>query len=162
MCRRPARHLERGIGDWLGCQTSFVDADMVNSIDRFTLEKYEGPYEEWPLGSRLFLDGESTGISLPGYVLLHQFETPYGYVLVTDWDCPFEEATQFALVSKQLRLLSCRWLGRPYQSFLLSRLKWINDRTFIAVIYPENCWRLVIRSWGIPYLRPRLKMQWLG
>jgi hypothetical protein len=134
----------------------------MNPITRFALEEHKGPYEQWPLRSQLFLDGKPTDISLPGYALLHQFETPYGYILVTDYDCWFEEITNFALVSKDLRLLSCRWLGWMYETFFLDRIEWIDERTFIAVIYRERRYRFTIRSWGIPYLRPRLKMQWLG
>src|SRR5262245_24596838 len=105
----------------------------MNSINRFSLEKHEGPYEKWPLRSRLFSNGERTGISLPGYSLLQQFETPYGFVLVSDFDCPFEKTTAFSFISPQMRLLSCRWLGWMYTS----------------------C-RFTIRSWGIWYIRPRL------
>src|SRR5205823_12073097 len=46
---------------------------LMNSIRRFALEQHEGSYENWPLRSRLFFDGEPTRIYLPGYVLLHQF-----------------------------------------------------------------------------------------
>ena len=110
----------------------------MNSISRFALEQHEGPYEKWPLRSRLFLDGKSTGLSLPGYDLLHQFETADGYVLVTDYDCPFEEITNFILVTKRLRLQSCRWLGWMYESFYLQRIEWVDERTFIAVIYATD------------------------
>jgi hypothetical protein len=103
----------------------------MNAISRFTLEQHDGPYETWPLRSRLFFDGEPTGISLPGYALLHQFETSAGYVLVTDYACPFEEITNFILVSKQLRLRSCQSLGCMYASFLLERIEWIDDRTLL-------------------------------
>lgn len=131
-------------------------------IDRFTLEQHPGPYESWPPRSRLLLDGAPTGISLPGYVLLHQFETPLGYILVTDHDCPFEEFTHFILVSKRLRVLSRRSLGCMYYSYLLQDLEWINDRTFVAVIYEDHRYRFTIRCWSIPFLRPRLKMEYLG
>lgn len=140
------------------------DGRSVKPINRFTLEKHDGPYEKWPLRSRLFLDGTPTDLSLPGYMLLHQFETSHGYILVTDYDCPFEEITNFAFISKQsLRLISCRWLGWMYETFILERIEWIDERTFIAVIGgSDHCWRLSIRSWGIPYIRPRLKLQWLA
>jgi hypothetical protein len=134
----------------------------VNVIDQFTLEQPAGPCEKWPLRSRLLCDGEPTGISLPGYVLLHQYETPYGYIFVTDYDDPFEEITNFVLVSKRLRVLSCRWLGAMYDTYLLQGIEWVDDRTFIATIYRDCRWCFTIRSWGIPYIRPRLKMQWLG
>jgi hypothetical protein len=132
---------------------------MMKTIDRFTLEKHDGPYESWPLRSRLSLDGKPTGISLPGYTLLHQFETSNGYILVTDYDCPYEEITNFVLISRQLRLQSCRWLGWMYETFLLERIEWIDDRTLTAYFCGNLCCRLTVRSWGIPYLRPRLKLQ---
>lgn len=131
----------------------------MKPISRFTLEEREGPYEKWPLRSRLFLDRQPTGITLPGYQLLYQFETPDGYILVTDYDGPYEEITNFALVSKQLRLLSCRWLGWTYETFLLERIDWETERRFTAVIYGGGRWRFTIRSWGIPYIRPRLRLQ---
>ena len=131
----------------------------MKPITRFELEKHDGPYETWPLRSRLSLDGKPTDISLPGYTLLHQFETSNGYILVTDYDCPYEEITSFALISKQLRLQSCRWLGWMYETFLLERIEWIDDRTFTAFFCGNLCCRLTVRSWGIPYVRPRLKLQ---
>ena len=131
----------------------------MKPINRFTLEKHDGPYETWPLRSRLSLDGKSTDISLPGYALLHQFETSNGYILVTDYDCPYEEITNFALISKQLHVQSCRWLGWMYETFLLDRIEWIDDRTFTAFFCGNLCCRLTVRSWGIPYIRPRLKLQ---
>ena len=131
-------------------------------INRFHLQQHEGPYEKWPVRSRLFADGEPTGILLPGYSLLYQFETPYGFVLVTDYDCPYEETTSFSFISSQMRLLSCRRLGWMYTSFLLNRIEWLDDRNFMAVFSGEDRCRFTIRSWGIWYIRPRLKMKWLG
>jgi hypothetical protein len=131
----------------------------MKPINRFTLEKHDGPYDKWPLRSRLSLDGKPTGISLPGYTLLHQFETSNAYILVTDYDCPYEEITNFALISKQLRLRSCRWVGWMYETFLLDRIEWIDNRTFTAFFCGNFCCRLTVRPWGIPYIRPRLKLQ---
>ena len=116
----------------------------MKPITRFALEKHDGPYETWPLRSRLSLDGRPTDISLPGYTLLHQFEASNGYILVTDYDCPFEEITNFALISKQLRLQSCRWLGWMYETFLLERIEWIDDRTFTAFFCGNLCCRLTV------------------
>jgi hypothetical protein len=49
-----------------------------------------------------------------------------------------------------------------YETFLLERIEWQNERTFVAVIHGGGRWRFTIRSWGIPYIRPRLRLQWLG
>jgi hypothetical protein len=131
----------------------------MKSISRFTLEKHGGPYETWPLRSRVLLDGKPTEVFLPGYTLLYQFETPDGYILVTDYDCPFEEITNFALVSKRLRLQSCRWIGWMYETFLLERIEWVDEKTFTAFFCGNLLCRFTVRSWGIPYIRPRLKLQ---
>jgi hypothetical protein len=90
----------------------------MNSISRFSLESHGGPYETWPLKSRLLLDGKLTGTSLAGYSLLHQFEIADGYFLVHDCDCPFEEMTHFTLLDRELRVLSSRGMGAPYASWL--------------------------------------------
>lgn len=84
----------------------------MHPISRFSLEQHAGPYDTWPTRSRLLLDGEPTRILLPSYALLSQFEIPDAYILVTDYDCPFEEITSFCLVSKELRLprLSMKFL----------------------------------------------------
>jgi hypothetical protein len=86
----------------------------MNIINRFSLERHHGAYEEWPLRTRLYFDGKPTKVRVPGYSILHQFQIPLGYLLVTDCDCPFEETTSFILVSPTLRLLSFRMLFVPY------------------------------------------------
>lgn len=131
----------------------------MTPIDRFTLETHEGPYETWPVKSRLYLDGHPTPIKLPGYQLRCQYDTADGYILITDYDCPFEESTHFALVSKKLRLKSCRTVGWMYETFMLERVEWQDERRFIAFIHGGQPWRFTIRSWGIPYIRPWLRRQ---
>ena len=46
-----------------------------------------------------------------------------------------------------------------YETFLLERIEWIDDRSFTAFFCGNLCCRLTVRSWGIPYIRPRLKLQ---
>ena len=72
----------------------------------FSLERHAGPYETWPLRTRLWVDGTPSPLRIPGYALLHQFATPNGHLLVTDCECPFEEATSFVLLDKKSQLLS--------------------------------------------------------
>jgi hypothetical protein len=131
----------------------------MHRTERFALETHEGPYESWGTSSRLVVDGRLTELRLPGFQLLQQFEIPDGFIVITDYDCPFEEITNFVLLSKRLRKLSCRWLGAPYYSSALDRLEWIDERGFTAFMCDGSIWRLSVRSWGIPYLRPRLRMQ---
>ena len=134
----------------------------MTPTDRFSLARHEGPYESWPLRTPLLADGATTGIEIPGYVLLHQFETSAGYVLVADFDCPYEEATTFALVSRDLRLLGCRTLSRALASFLLEGIEWIDDRRFIARFHGGFRYEVTIRHRAIPILRPRLGVRRKG
>jgi hypothetical protein len=129
---------------------------MPRAINRFALEKHDGPYEKWPLKSRLIVDGALTKTRVSGYSLLHQFELPDGYLLVTDYDCPFEEATDFILLSRDLRVLTRRSIGGAYCSFLLDKLEWIDEYSLIATFHENDHWRISIGSRSIPYLRPRI------
>lgn len=131
----------------------------MEAIARFSLEKHNGAYETWPLRTRVIADGTPTNIRIPGYSLLHQYTTRFGHVLITDDDCPFEEATHIALLGDNLRLLSCRSLSAPYASFNLDHVEWIDESSFRAVFHEGDCWLVKIRPWGIPFFRPRLAIR---
>ena len=134
----------------------------MTPIARFTLERHDGPYESWPLRTRVFKNGAATATKIPGFQLLHQFETAQGYLLITDDDCPFEEATHFVLLAHTLRVLSSSTLAVPYASFLLKSVEPAADDRLIAVFNADERWQLTIRTWSIPYLRPRLKLERCG
>lgn len=117
-------------------------------LNRFALEIHDGPYEKWPPKSRLIVDGTLTEIHVPGYSLLHQFEIIDGYLLVTDYDCPFEEATDFIFLDRQLKILAHRSIGGSYCSFLLEKIEWLDDNNLIAVFYQDDRWKVSIRHRG--------------
>ncbi|MCQ4384164.1 hypothetical protein NO136_20065, partial [Clostridioides difficile] len=60
----------------------------MKPIERFLLETHGGPYETWPSRTHVLVNGVRSGLTVSGYVLLRQFETPSAYLLVTDYDCP--------------------------------------------------------------------------
>lgn len=126
---------------------------------RFDLQTHAGPYQRWPGRSRLIVDGQPHRTAVPGYVLLRQFALPEGYLLITDFDCPFEEATSFVLLDEHLRVVSHRTLSGMYTSYLLKRVQWRNDRELVAFFVDRGAWRVSIRAWSLPYLRPRLALQ---
>ena len=86
----------------------------MQPIERFSLERHSGPYETWPYRTRLLDGGAPTGLALPAYVLLHQFEVPGGFLLVLDDDCPHEEITSFCLLSADLRVAKCAFRSRRW------------------------------------------------
>ena len=130
----------------------------MTALNEFSLEKHSGPYESWPLKSRLLRHGEPTALLLPGYSLLHQFRIGHGFLFVTDYDCPMEEVTEFTLCDSELRSISRRFVGWAYCSFTLERVEWLDAEHLLAVFDHDDRWLVSIRSWGIPYLMPRLKL----
>lgn len=128
------------------------------AVDRFDLQSHTGPYQSWPGRSRLIVDRQLIGTAIPGYVLLRQYALPDGYLLITDFDCPFEESICFALLNLKLQLVSHRTLGGMYTSYLLKRVQWQNERELVASFIDRSDWRLSIRPWSVPYLWPKLSL----
>jgi hypothetical protein len=126
----------------------------------FSLARHTGPYEAWPLKTPLLIHGAHTGISVPGYVLLAQFSTLEYHLLVTDYDCPFEERTEFILLDKdKTRVLDCRDIGGAYASFLFDGLDWTDPLHFSARISGlEGAFHFTLRSFGFSHVFHRLKM----
>jgi hypothetical protein len=78
----------------------------MRAISRFSLEEHPGDYDTWPVRTRLLADGTPTSLKLSGYDLRWQFELDGGFLLITDYDCPYEEAYEIYLLSAQLRMRS--------------------------------------------------------
>ena len=133
----------------------------MKPIERFTLETHDGPYEAWPSRTHVLVNGQRCGLTVSGYVLLRQFETPDAYLLVTDYDCLFEEAVTFTLMSKDpLKELARRTVGAMYASFHLDDLTWADDRHFSATFADiEGRWDFTIRDRSVPFVLPRLGMR---
>ncbi|WP_322074470.1 hypothetical protein [Burkholderia cepacia] len=132
----------------------------MKPIERFALETHDGPYETWPSRTAVLVNGERSGLTVSGYVLLRQFETPAAYLLVTDYDCLFEEAVTFTLVSKDpLKEIARRTVGAMYASCHLDDLAWADDRHFSATFVDiDGRWDFTIRDRSVPFVLPRLGM----
>ena len=125
----------------------------------FSLERHDGPYEKWPSRSHLIVNGHQSSVRIPGYSILKQFAVPDGYLLVTDFDCPYEETTCFSLLDEKSRLLSYRMLCVPYGSFNLDAFEWVDSQRALVTFWKDDQWMLTIRPWGIPFLRPRVHLR---
>jgi hypothetical protein len=117
----------------------------TSPITRFALEQHQGPYETWPSTSLLYVDGVASGLKLPGYQLRYQFEVADGFLLVTDFDCPYEETTCFILLSRQMKVLARRRIGAMYNSFLVDKIEWTHDDEMIATFCTDVPWRIQIK-----------------
>jgi hypothetical protein len=103
------------------------------------LEEHEGPYDSWGGKSRLLLDGVPTGLHVSGYCLRHQILVPEGYLLVTDFDCPWEETTCFTLISHELKYVtSDSFSGPMYGSRALTDLVLMKSGTIRFVLEVEG------------------------
>ena len=124
----------------------------MNRAGSFSLENHPGPYEKWPGSSRLLLGGKSIGLDLPGYALRFQTQLTFGHLFVSDYDCPYEELTSFLLVSSDFRIVSRRFL----LGVLFRSMERTDDRQWVIEFHESPRYKLTLRSWGIPYLYPRL------
>lgn len=134
---------------------------------RFALETHAGPYERWPQTSRLIVDGVRMDARVPGYVIDAQYRTPLGTLLVTSFDCVFEESSCFLLLDGTHRVLARRDLGTPYSSWLLDA-HWPTGPTTLVLHYQVDAFfSLAImptrRLWPrCPRLRLRRGSHWRG
>ena len=92
----------------------------MQSIHCFSLARHSGPYEEWPELTALLRDGVPTGAEIPGYVIEAQYRCEHGLLLITSYDCMFEESNDFLLLDDDHRILARKSLMVPYGSFLLN------------------------------------------
>ncbi|MBK5413163.1 hypothetical protein [Pseudomonas sp. TH31] len=131
----------------------------MKAIERFALVQHHGPDENWPEKNPVIIDGRASSLAISGFNLLRQYETAAGYLLVTDFDCPYEEAVCFVLVSQDLEtVLSERTICQMYSSFWLDEVVWLDEANFYATLdgLAEYRFYFTIRRFGIPWIYPRL------
>lgn len=106
----------------------------MTPIDRYRIEKHEGDYTTWPGKSRLWADDQLLPEPVSGYVIEGQYDTPLGSLLITSYDCMYEEANSFLLIEPSGRVRAQADLGVPYGSFLL-HAHWPVDESTLALHY---------------------------
>lgn len=109
----------------------------MEPIDCFRLATHSGPYTSWPERTRLLRDGVETTTQVPGYEIEAQYRTGGGFLLVTSFDCPFEESNAFLLLDDRLNVIGKRELLAPYGSFLL-HAHWPIDASTLALHYYDD------------------------
>jgi hypothetical protein len=122
------------------------DAAM-QPTDAFRLAVHCGDYATWPLSTALLhADGRPTGVDVPGYILRHQYRLDIGWLLVTDWDCPYEERTDVLLLDERLRITARRAFGAPYASWLLDRAEVVDARRLRLVFVGDETVLVTVRA----------------
>jgi hypothetical protein len=134
-------------------------------VNNFSFAERENDQYRLESRSRLFVDGTPTDTWIPGLSIIRQFEIPIGYLLVTDYDCPFEEITNFILLTREHQIASRKSIGPSALSFapniscLLEHIEW-KDSAHFTVNFEgqQDEWHFTIRDRGIPVIYPMLKM----
>jgi hypothetical protein len=132
----------------------------MTPTQRYSLEQHAGPYASWPLTSALRVEGRDTGQRVPGFVIDAQYDTPLGVLLITSWDCPFEESSDFLLLDGTHQIIAQHKLMAPYVSYLLDA-HWPIDDTTLALHYQNHlfCTLSVVPPAGVWRRRPRLRLR---
>ena len=153
-CSRFRRHARKSTPGAFG--------EAVKQTDIFSLQPCDSG------SSLLMAGGRCTNLRIPGLDLLRQYATGNIYLLVTDYDCPFEEAVNFITINKECSKILCRkCLGgmgiTPVPpSYCLSNLVWKDDFHFYAIINEKYRYDFTIRRRYFPYLLPQLKIRCRG
>lgn len=98
----------------------------MKNISLFSFKKQTSSYETWKLKSELWKDGKRSGKYVPGFVIEAQYSYKDYYLIVTSWDCPYEESQEFLLLSKDLDVLSKKHVGQIYSTV------WIENHEIVA------------------------------
>ena len=131
----------------------------MKKISTFSLKKQTSPYEAWQLKSELLINGERTDKFVPGFVIEAQYSFKDFYLIVTSWDCAYEESQEFLLLSKDLEVLSKKHIGELYSTV------WIEYHEIVAknqVLFHCNGDMDVLitaKTGRLPSFPPVLKMQ---
>ncbi len=131
----------------------------MTPIDRFRLAVHPGEYATWPERTPLLSIDGATDLAILGYSLRHQFEVDGEFLLITDFDCPFEESTCMTLIDRDLRIRAERSLAVPYGSFQLEKVEVIDSRSLELWFYGSGSWRLSVRERSRWSLRSALNLR---
>ena len=79
-------------------------------------------------------------------------------MLITDWDCPFEETTEVFLLSAELALIARHSFSVPYESFNLEDLQIIDDTNLQLTFYDNDCRQVTVTAKKMGLLGSRINV----
>jgi hypothetical protein len=115
----------------------------VRRIDKFALEPRDPGRDRDATTTMLLVGGRPTGIALEGLQLVDQFDTGNGYLLVTDYNDPWEELTVVTLLDAGLNQVAKKQLGKffyvfPSRTFAAKRIDVDGDALVMQGSSPEE------------------------
>ncbi|MGL5667252.1 MAG: hypothetical protein ACRDD9_14075 [Shewanella sp.] len=97
----------------------------------------------------LYFNQQATGANIAGRQLEAQYRCTLpngtqGYLLLTSYNCPFEESTECSLFDASFKLVASRSLSQSYHSFLLYAHWPVADNGLRLHYYDQLVWDLHI------------------
>lgn len=137
---------------------------VLQPIHDYRLAEPPGDGAPRPLRTPLqYSDGRDTGSAVPGFVLLHQFRVGVETLLITDWDCPYEEATEVMLLDAAHRLVARRSFGAMYSSWALREVEVVDATRLRLDFHGGPRVRIAVRDaapwWSPAAWRSRLAVE---
>lgn len=116
----------------------------MKHIDKFSLQEHEGEYENRPLESLLYYCGESLGIKVLGYVIEKQFELDDYFLLLINWDCPFEEGCEIVVLNKLHKIVGSYSFTPFYNSYNLYSITELSKHHYKLTFYGSVNFEVII------------------
>lgn len=113
----------------------------MKPINGFSLQ--ESPHLVAQGKSELVLNGKHTGFTVDGIALKGQFEVRSGYLLITDYDDPWDSIGVVTLLDKKLKVISKRKLGQDgiyfaKHSFVPHHIEVAGDDLIVSGLDPSE------------------------
>ena len=89
----------------------------MRRIDKFAFEHRGLGRDLDATSTSLLVDGKPAGFAVEGLQLVDQFDTGRGYLLVTDYNDPWEEQTVLTLLDAELKQVDKKRLGKFFYVF---------------------------------------------
>ncbi len=107
----------------------------MEKVDIFALKPFDGRTENMLVCSQLDANGQNTDQIIPGVQIEGQYKCDAGYLLITNYDCPYQETDEFVLLNQHFEMIDRNWLG--FFSPLIFR-HWPISDTAIRIHYYDD------------------------
>lgn len=139
----------------------------MRRIDKFAFEHRTPGRDLDATSTALLVDGQPAGMAIEGLQLVDQFDTGRGYLLVTDYNDPWEEQTVVTLLDAEFKQVAKKRLGKfcyvfPSRTFSVKTIDIDGEALLLQGSSPEEgSYRLGVAD--VPRLlgpRVGLKVSW--